>query len=256
MDKDVRRLVLTALSLLVALFVGRTVVGTFWDDEGLRRSVAGLRRSLGRGGEAFKRPERAVMAAASQVVSDLDATLEELIPRLQYVRPPEFDVPSDSSPDLRYIEVLRREQDALVRAARFIGKSVPQDLGMPVPNPNGLEDVLTALRALHVVHLVVSAGFDADIDRVDAIQIPAVKRRGASVGGFLKKSPVEFDVIGSPRALRDMLAALVSGGTWLALDEVRLEALDEDGDSARCRMTVSSVSIDTSATVRPGGLGR
>lgn len=256
MDKQLRQLVLTALSLLVVLFVGRTVVGAFWDDQALRQSVAGLRRSLARGGEASKRPDRAAVTAATGLASELDTELEELLPRLDYERPPEFDVPGGSSPDLRYIEVLRREQDALVKAARFIGKSVQPDLGMPVPNPTGLEDVLNALRALHVVHLVVSAGFEADIDSVDSIRLPPENRRGSSTAGFLKKQPVEFDIVGSPRALREMLAAVVSGEPWLALDDVRMEALDEDGDAARCRMTVSSVSVDREAPVRERGTGR
>jgi len=256
MDKDLRRLVLTVLSLLVVLFVGRTVVGAFWDDEGLRRSVNSLKRSLMKSGEAGKRPERAVMSAASRRVSELDAELEELLPLLQYERPPEFDVSGEVSADLRYIEVLRREQDALVQAARFIGKSVPADLGMPVPNPTGLEDVLTALRALNIVHRVVMAGFDADIDSVEGISIPSVSRRGSRGSGFLKKQSVEFDVMGSPSALRDMLASLVSEDSWLALDDVRLEVLDEDGESARCRMAVSNLSVDREATVRQEGLRR
>jgi hypothetical protein len=53
-----------------------------------------------------------------------------------------------------------------------------------------------------------------------------------------------------------MLASLVSEDSWLALDDVRLEVLDEDGESARCRMAVSNLSVDREATVRQEGLRR
>ena len=250
MDKDLRRLVFTSVALIVVLFVGRTIIGSIWDDGEMRRSVAGFRRSLTGSGDAALRPDRADMVAAAGLVTALDEQLEGLVPRLAYVRPPEFDVPAGASPDLHYIEVLRREQDDLVQAARYIGKSVPQDLGMPVPNPTGLEDVLSALRALHVVHLVVSAGLDAGIDSVDAIRVPPAPRRRGADSGFLKKHPVEFDLVGSPAALRETLTTVASGDPYVALDDVRLEALDEDGETLRCRLSAAILSIDPDQTVR------
>ncbi len=244
MEKEARRLLLTAISLIVLLFVGRTVVGALWDDTELRRSVDGLRRSLSRGGEAGRRPERADMAAARDVAQRLRTELDELLPRIHSVRPGDFDVPSDVSPDLRYIEVLRREQDELVKTARYLGKSVPPGLGMPVPNPTGLEDVLAALRALHVVHLVVGAALDSDVRAVDSIRLQAVSRRSGTRGSFLTRHAVDFELSGSPGSLHMLLSALVATETWLALDDVRLDVLDENGQSARLRLSVASVSVD------------
>ncbi len=252
MDRGTRRLVFCAATLLVGLFLGRTVVGALWDDAPLRRAVASHRASLSRGGDAGERPDRADVEAARALAAVLDARLEALLPALAWERPAAYDVPPGASPDLAYIDALRREQDALVRAARYVGRSVPADLGMPVPNPTGLEDVLEALRALHVVHLVVTAGLDAGIDAVDAIRVPprGARRRQA---GFLDAHPVEFDLTGAPAAVHRLLRALAEGETWLLLDEVRLEALDEDGETVRCRMRVATVDVDPDA--EPAGRG-
>jgi len=251
MDRDLRRLLFASGTLLVLLFVGRAVIGSVWDDGDLRKSVAGLRRALSAGGEACERPDRADLEAATQRVTQWRQQLESLVPLLGYVRPPEFDVPAGASPDLRYIEVLRREQDDLVQAARYVGKSVPPDLGMPVPNPTGLEDVLAALRSLHIVHLTVEAALAAGVDAVDAIRVPTALGARRDDGGFVKARKVEFELVGAPAALHRTLATLAAGSPWLGLDDVRLEGLDEDGARARCRLSVVSVTLDGEAPVRP-----
>ena len=247
MDADLRRLLFAAVGLGLLLFVGRAVVDSVWDDTALRRSVIGLRRSLASGGDAAERPDRADRVAAADRATELSERLDALVPAVQYERPEAFDVPSSASPDLRYIEVLRREQQELVDAARFVGRSVPRDLGMPVPNPTGLEDVLDALRALHVVHCVVDAALEAGVDAVDAIRVPPAVRGRREEAGFLRARPVEFELVGSPASLREALGLVVDGEPWLALDDVRLQALDEDGQRLRCRLQVASVSVDVEA---------
>ena len=44
-----------------------------------------------------------------------------------------------------------------------------------------------------------------------------------------------------------LFAVVVDGEPWLALDDVRLQALDEDGQRLRCRLQVASVSVDVEA---------
>lgn len=245
MDRDLRRLVVTGLALVVFLVVGRIVLAAVFDDAGKRREVAVARQRLSGGGAA--RPDSGEVTRVAGLRQALEEELAAVLPRLAYEQPAEFDVPAGQSADLRYIDVLQREQERLVQGARFVGKSVPQDLGMPVPNPTGTEEVLAALRALHVVHLVVGAGLDADIEAVDAIQIVPPARRRAQRGGLLRTHGVEFDLRGPPAAVAATLRAVVAGEPYLALDEVRLESLDEHGESLRCRMTVAAVVLDREA---------
>lgn len=241
MDKDVRRLLITALSLVVFLFVGRGVIGSVFDDAGERRAALSARNSLSGAGAA--KPSSGAAAQLRQLRGSLYDQLADVLPRLAYERPTAFDVPPGRSADLFFLDALRREQEALVQAARFQGKSVPFDLGMPVPNPTGTEDVLAALQALHVVHLVVGAALDADCAAIDAIQmVPAAGRRRQAA--LVRTHGVKFDLRGSPRAVQEMLAALVAGQPYLALDDVQIEALDENGETVRCRMEAAAVSFD------------
>lgn len=244
MDKDVRRLVVSGLALLVFLFVGRAVIGSLFDDAGARRAALSARNGLAGVGAA--RPDSGAAAQLRALRESLHQQLSELVPRLAYERPPDFDVPAGRSADLFFLEALRREQEALVQAARFRGKSVPFELGMPVPNPTGTEDVLAALQALHVVHLVVSAALDADCAAIDAMQMVSGGRRRRQ-DELLRTHGVEFDLRGSPRAVQQTLAAIVSGRPYLALDEVQIEADDDDGESLRCRLVVAAVSFDREA---------
>lgn len=247
MDQDLRRLALTGLAALVFLFVGRAVLGSIFDDETAARSVALVQRKLVTGGEAGMRPDSDELRDVTALREELRSTLSELLPRLEYVQPAEFSVPDGTSADLRYIDVLRREQAELVQGARYIGRSVPNDLGMPVPNPTGLEEVRDALRALHVVHQVVTAALASGVSSVEAIRIPQAGRRRVKGGSLLRQHPVEFELLGTPAAVRETLRSVVHGSPWLALDEVRLEVQDVDGESLRCRMTVAAVSFDREA---------
>ena len=241
MDKDVRRLLVTALSLVVFLFVGRAVIGSVFDDAGERRAALSARNGLTGAGAA--RPQSAAAAQLRGLRGSLYDQLAELIPRLAYARPASFDVPSGRSADLFFLDALRREQEALVQSARFLGKSVPFDLGMPVPNPTGTEDVLGALQALHVVHLVVNAALDADCAAIDGIQMVSGggHRRQAEM---VRTHGVKFDLRGSPAAVQEMLRTLVGGEPYLALDDVQIESLDENGELLRCRLVAAVVSFD------------
>jgi len=250
MDRDLRRLTLTAAAVLVVLLVGRTVIASIWDADGSAARAVALQRKLR--GEVAERPDRAALGEARRAVTELRERLDGLVTRMRYERPPEFDVPAGASPDLRYIEVLRREKDALVQRARFLGRSVPIDLGMPVPPPTGLEDVLTALRGLHIVHAVVSAALDAGIQAVDEIRVPPPSRRGERAGRFVRAWGIEFDMRGPPRAVHGALAAILEGTPYLALDDLRLESLDEDGKSVRCRMTAAALGLDPEQSVLRG----
>ncbi|MCB9899221.1 MAG: hypothetical protein H6825_14545 [Planctomycetes bacterium] len=252
MDKDLRRLVVVGVALVVVLFVGRVLLDAFLSDDMAQRNVSKFSSALSTGA-ASKRPPRSAMDEAVRLRDALETELDEVLPRLAYVQPPEFSVASDASADLRYVEVLRREQGALVNESRFLGKSVPLDLGMPVPNPTGLEDVLAALRAMHVVHLVVTAAVASDVDAVEAIKVPTSRRRGRQESGFLRTAPVEFDLRGTPAAVRRTLGALVDGEIYLALDDVSLESVDEDGERVRCHFSAATVDVDPEAIVLQKG---
>lgn len=255
MDKDLRRLVLVGVGLLIALFVGRMLLDAFLGDDTARSRVSRANSALATG-SASKRPPSAAMAEAVALRDELEQRVADLVPRLAYVRPEEFAVPSGQSADLHYVEVLRREQAQLVTGSRYLGVSVPADLGMPIPNPTGLEDVLQALRALHVVHIVVVAAVENHVDSVDAIQVTTGRTRVRQDGGFLRTSPVEFELRGTPRAVQATLAATAGGPTYLALDEVSLEVLDEDGGKVRCRFVAATLDIDDeSLVVRKGRKG-
>ncbi len=242
MDKDLRRLVVVGLALLVFLFVGRAIIGSVADVDAAHSKARSLSAKLN--SDYPKKPSRGDLTEARQMVDELNERLVEVVDRIDYQRPPEFDVPDGMSPDLAFLDALRREQRALVQEARFIGKAVPPDLGMPVPNPTGMEDVLAALRALHVVHLVVSAALDADVAEVESIKLEPSTRRRRQKAGLIRTSAVDFELRGSPASIHGTLTRLVGGDVYLALDDVRVEADDEDGQSVTCRMSVATVEIN------------
>ncbi len=253
MDRELRRLLLVLAGAVVLLFTGRALIGALYDDDDMARQALSLRAKLRSGGEADGRPRREDLAAVTALRDELAARLAELLPAVRYVQPEKFLVGAGGSPDLEYVEILRREQQDLVKVAAYGGRSVPTNLGMPDLNPTGLEDVLRTLRSLHVVHVVVSAAIDAGVDSVDEIRLPAAARRGQEAGGFLRPHKVEFALRGPPRAVRDALARITGGTPWLALDDVRLESQDEDGTRVLCRFSAAAVAVDESQPLLEGG---
>ncbi len=244
MDKELRRLILIGLGAVLAIIVGRAVISSVYDDRLAAARVVRERNKLRGTGEAGSAPARAERARVADLRTELEGELERLVDDLAYALPPAFDVPAGQSPDLAYLQILRREQDELVKRAAFFGKSVPSNLGMPELNPTGLEDVLRTLRALHVVHRVVGAALEADVDRVAEITPAPVARRARTEGGFVRAHRVDFELHGSQRALRDTLAGVLAGQPYLALEDVRIEATDEDGRRLRCRFAALALVID------------
>lgn len=242
MDRELRGLVVFALGALIVLFSGRTIISSMYDDAGVARQVAALRSKLR--GEAAAKPTRAALADMADLRADLDRRLQEAIEGLSYELPEDFSVAPGQSPDLAYIEIVRREQDALVKGAAFIGKSVPSNLGLPELNPTGLEDVLRSLRTLHVVHQVVTAALAADVDAVDEIRVPPASRRSRAESGFVRGHRVEFELRGRPEAVRAALAGIVGREPYLALDELHLEQADPDGERVICRFAAVALSLD------------
>ncbi len=244
MDRELRRLLFIAAGIVVALFTGRAVIGALYDEVGTGRQVAALRAKLRSGGEADGRPSRPEMERMARLREALELRLESALARVAYTLPEEFSLRSGDSPDLRYIELVRREQDRLVKGAAFVGKSVPSNLGLPELNPTGREDVLRTLRSLHVVHVTVMAALAADVDAIDEIQVPVVGRRRKAESGYLRAHSVEFVVRGSSKAITTMLTDIVEGSTYLAIDDLRVETVDEDGERVICHFTVRGLSID------------
>ena len=249
MDRELRRTLLVAVGIVVVLFTGRAIIGALYDDDDMMRQAATLAAKLRSGGEAEGRPKREDMTALSALRDELQARLDELLPQVRYVQPAEFSVGAGGSPDLDYVDILRREQQALVKGAAYVGRSVPSNLGMPDLNPTGLEDVLRTLRSLHVVHAVVRAAIDAGVDSVDEIRLPSTARRGQEATGFLRLHKVEFLLRGAPRAVRETRARIAGGTPWLALDDVRLESVDQDGTRVTCRFAAATVMVDESLPV-------
>ena len=244
MDRDLRRLLLVGAGLLVALFTGRALISALYDEGDAVRQATALRAKLRTGGEADSRPARPDMAAAAALRDELTVELQALLPTLSYSQPPEFSVGPGESADLRYIEIVRREQEKLVKEGAFHGQSVPTNLGLPELNPTGLEDVLRTLRSLHVVHLVVTAALQSGVDAVDEIRLPAVTRKGRAETGFVRGQRVEFELHGSPAAVRRTLLAIAGGTPYLALDDLRLESQDDDGSKVRAKFTAVALTID------------
>jgi hypothetical protein len=249
MDRDLRRVVVVGLALAVALFTGRLVIASLYDQDLAIRQALSMRSKLRSGGEADSRPPRAVLDAARTLRDDLATRLESLLPRMAYVQPEAYSIGPGESPDLRYIEIVRREQELLVKGAAFVGRSVPSNLGMPELNPTGLEDVLRTLRSLHVVNVVVAAALRGGVDGVDEIKIPTSSRRQRSEAGFVRTHRVDFELHGAPEAVRDTLAGIAGGEPYLALDDVRIESLDDDGTRVRCRFGAVALLIDTEQVV-------
>jgi len=252
MDRELRRTLLVAVGIVVVLFTGRALIGALYDDDDMMRQAATLAAKLRSGGEAEGRPKREEMAALAALRDQLAARLEQVLPTVRYVQPPEFSVAPGGIQKLQYVEILRREQQALVEGAAYVGRSVPGNLGMPDLNPTGLEDVLRTLRSLHVVHEVVSAAIASGVDSVDEIRLPAVARRSQESAGFLRLHKVDFLLRGTPRAVRDALAKLTAGPPWLALDDVRIESADPDGARVTCRFAAAAVTVDDSQPVAEG----
>ena len=253
MDRELRRVLFIAAGIVVALFTGRAIIGALWDEEGTTRQVNAMRAKLRGGGEAAARPARPEMDRMARLRGELEERLQAALDRVDYELPEEFALRSGDSPDLRYVEIVRREQDRLVKGAAFVGKSVPSNLGLPDLNPTGREDVLRTLRSLHVVHVTVMAALAADVDAVDEIRLPVAGRRRKAESGFLRGHAVEFAVRGSSAAVKDMLTEIVEGEPYLALDEVRIEALDEDGERVSCRFSVRALEVDPEQDVLAGG---
>ena len=251
MDRELRRLIVVGVALAVALFTGRALIGALWDAPEAMRQALAMRAKLKAGAEAGSRPAREDLAEVTRERERLDGELAALLPAMSYSQPPEFSVGPGESPDLRYIEIVRREQDELVKGAAYAGRSVPSNLGLPELNPTGLEDVLRTLRSLHVVHVVVGAALAAGVDAVDSIKMPTVVRKQRSEAGFLRTHKVEFELAGTPRAVRDALAAIAGGTPYLALDDVRIDAKDEDGAKVVCRFTAAAVLVDAEQPVLP-----
>ena len=252
MDRELRRLLLVAIGLVVVLFTGRALIGALYDDDEMMRQAASLATKLRAGGEAEGRPKREDMAAATALRDELQARLDQLLPQVRYTQPAEFSVGAGGSPDLEYVEILRREQQSLVKGAAYNGRSVPGNLGMPDLNPTGLEDVLRALRSLHIAHIVVSAALAAGVDSVDEIRIPGAVRRGQESTGFLRLHKVEFALRGTPRAVRDTLAKVAGGKPFLALDDVRVESQNADGTRVIGRFSAAAVTVDESVSAPEG----
>jgi len=255
MDRELRRLIVVGAALAVALFTGRAVIGALWDSDEAMRQAVSMRAKLKPGAEAGSRPARDDLTQVTREREELGSRLEQLIPQLSYIQPAEFSVGPGESPDLRYIEVVRREQEQLVKGAAFAGRAVPGNLGLPELNPTGLEDVLRTLRSLHVVHLVVTAALAAGVESVDSIKMPAVGRKQRNEAGFLRTHRVEFEMAGPPRAVREALAAIATGTPYLALDDVRMEAKDDDGTKVVCRFTASAVLVDPEQPALPADKG-
>jgi hypothetical protein len=253
MDRELRRLLLVVVGAAVLLFTGRALIGALYDDDEMVRQANALRTKLRSGGEAEGRPRREDIGAVTALRDELAARLDELLPSVRYVQPPEFSVGAGGSPDLEYVEILRREQQSLVKDAAYHGQSVPSNLGMPDLNPTGLEDVLRTLRSLNVVHAVVSAAIVSGVDSVDEIRLPATARRGQESAAFLRAHKVDFVLRGPPRAVRDTLARITGGSPWLALDDVRVESQDEDGARVLCRFSAATVTVDESQILVEAG---
>jgi len=251
MDRDVRRTLLVGAALVVALFTGRALISALYDEGDAVRQATSLRTKLRAGGEADSRPALPDMAAASALRDTLAGELVALVPALSYSQPEDFSVGPGESADLRYIEIVRREQELLVKGGAFKGQSVPSNLGLPELNPTGLEDVLRTLRSLHVVHLVVQAGLKAGIEGVDEIRVPPATRKGKAEAGFVRQQKVDFELHGSPAAVRGALGAIAGGSPWLALDDVRLERLDDDGAQRRARFSAAALTIDPALALAP-----
>jgi hypothetical protein len=249
MDRDLRRLLLVAAGLLVALFTGRALISALYDEADAVRQATALRAKLKSGGEASSKPDRGDMAAAAALRDELAAELAALVPTLTYTQPADFSVGAGESPDLKYIEIVRREQEQLVKQGAFRGQSVPSNLGLPELNPTGLEEVLRTLRSLHVVHLVVTAALSAGVDGVDEIRMPAASRKGRAETGFVRSHRVEFELHGSPAAVRRTLAGIAGGTPYLALDDVRLESMDADGARVRAKFSALALTIDPEQSV-------
>ena len=58
MDRELRRLLLVAIGLVVVLFTGRALIGALYDDDEMMRQAASLATKLRAGGEAEGRPKR------------------------------------------------------------------------------------------------------------------------------------------------------------------------------------------------------
>ncbi len=253
MDRDLRRTLIVAAALLVALFTGLALISALYDEGDAARQATALRTKLRAGGEADSRPAAGDMAAATALRDELSAELAALVPGLSYTQPANFSVGAGESADLRYIEIVRREQEALVKGGAFRGQSVPSNLGLPELNPTGLEDVLRTLRSLHIVHLVVDAGLKSGIEGVDEIRMPPVTRKGKAESGFVRQQKVDFELHGSPAAVRRTLAAIAGGTPYLALDDVRLDRLDDDGARLRARFSAAALNLDAEQAVQEIG---
>ena len=126
---------------------------------------------------------------------------------------------------------------------------------MPDLNPSGLEDVLRTLQSLHIVHLVVSASLAAGVDAVDEIRIPVAARRDRQSTGFLRTHEVEFELRGTPQAVREMLAGVADGTPYLSIDAMRIESLDDEGGKVRARFSAAAVTLDLEQNVLDDGQG-
>ena len=80
MDRDVRRTLIVAAALIVALFTGRALISALYDEGDAVRQATALRGKLRSGGEADSRPAAKDMAAASELRDGLAGELAALVP--------------------------------------------------------------------------------------------------------------------------------------------------------------------------------
>jgi hypothetical protein len=144
MDRELRRVLLVAVGIVVVLFTGRAIIGALYDDDAMMRQAATLAASCARAARPRSPTEGEEMAALTELRDQLAARPEQVLPGALRAASGVLVAPGGSGP------AVRRDPTAATAGAgegRGYGALGAGNLGMPDQTPTGLGDVAHAALA-------------------------------------------------------------------------------------------------------------
>ncbi len=241
-----KRFILIVAGALLLLLIGRGVVQSQWDYEGVVFASARTAQGLGKS-------DRIGDDLVRDVQEDVDSLREryaELVKTMRHAPGAAFQVPAgEANPRGFFFKRHRETSRALVEAAERQDIRVPEALGLKDMAPTEPEEIRRQLIALDVVQQVVIESISAGVRRIGAIQIEDDSRARGKAAGFLSEVRVRFEVIGGEKAIRSLLTAVVDGAArssapFLAIDQTRVKPVKGELGMLQLDLSVTALQIE------------
>ena len=203
-----KKFILAAVGTALVLLIGRGWVSAQYDWGAVQRKSSSTSRRL-RSAEEVKSGQVATLRAE---VEELRERLDTLAEELNF-RPEELFVLADGHPNptSHCWSTIRSLQDVLVDEAERLDINIPEKLGLEDAAPTDPEDIRRTLRALNVIKNVVLSCMDSRVRYIQRIRIEEESRSRSRSAVFVQELRVEFEIVGTERAVRSVLGSLVEG---------------------------------------------